>query len=357
MPPISVMIKPASSSCNLRCRYCFYHDVSSLRHDPSRGRMSYELLENILRKMFDFSKGQLVSLSFQGGEPLLAGKDFFRKASELIKKYNVYNSPIQIGIQTNGTLIDEEWCEIFHDNRFLVGLSLDGDKIANSNRIDANGEEVFDRVLNAAKMLQDANVTFNILSVLTKGVANRIDEIYNFYKSNGLKNLQFIPCLKPLDGTVTEDFYLTSKDYENFLTKGFYLYTQDYIKGNYISIRQFDNFVHLAHFKRAEQCGMNGHCTHQYVIEADGEVFPCDFYCLDEYSLGFIQNQNFEDLEKNPVAINFIKESCSVEEKCKSCNFYALCRGGCKREKLDVDKCVAYKRFFPFAIPYLKRMS
>ena len=375
MPPVSLMIKPASSNCNLRCKYCFYHDLASCREMPSHGMMTLTTLEDILKKAFEFADGSMVMISFQGGEPLLAGKDFFRGFASMLPRLNTKRSAVHVGVQTNGTLIDEEWCDIFLKNRYLVGLSLDGDAVTNVLRIDAKGEDTFDRVYSAAKMLQAKKVDFNILTVITKPVVDNISRVYSFFRKNKFKHLQFIPCLKPLgmpkadtpesfyengdeaeNMMNAEDFHINADDYEIFLKKAFSLYTRDYIDGRYTSIRLFDNFVRLAHSQRAEQCGMNGHCTHQYVIEADGEVYPCDFYCTDEYSLGNILDTDFAKLERSPKAIKFIEESLGIEEKCKECNYYRLCKNGCKRERIDLDKCTAYKNFFPYALPHLKRM-
>ena len=375
MPPVSLMIKPASSNCNLRCKYCFYHDLASCREMPSHGMMTLNTLEDILKKAFEFADGSMVMISFQGGEPLLAGKDFFRGFAAMLPRLNTKRSAVHVGVQTNGTLIDEEWCDIFLKNRYLVGLSLDGDAVTNILRIDAKGEDTFDRVYSAAKMLQAKKVDFNILTVITKPVVDNISRVYSFFRKNKFKHLQFIPCLKPLgmpkadtpesfyengdeaeNMMNAEDFHINADDYEIFLKKAFSLYTRDYIDGRYTSIRLFDNFVRLAHSQRAEQCGMNGHCTHQYVIEADGEVYPCDFYCTDEYSLGNILDTDFAKLERSPKAIKFIEESLGIEEKCKECNYYRLCKNGCKRERIDLDKCTAYKNFFPYALPHLKRM-
>lgn len=369
------MIKPASSNCNLRCKYCFYHDLASCREMPSHGMMTLDTLEDILKKAFDFADGSMVMISFQGGEPLLAGKEFFRGFASMLPRLNTKRSAVHVGVQTNGTLIDEEWCDIFLKNRYLVGLSLDGDALTNVLRIDAKGEDTFDRVYSAAKMLQAKKVDFNILTVITKPVVDNISRVYSFFRKNKFKHLQFIPCLKPLgmpkadtpesfyengdeaeNMMNAEDFHINADDYEIFLKKAFSLYTRDYIDGRYTSIRLFDNFVRLAHSQRAEQCGMNGHCTHQYVIEADGEVYPCDFYCTDEYSLGNILDTDFAKLERSPKAIKFIEESLGIDEKCKVCNYYRLCKNGCKRERIDLDKCTAYKNFFPYALPHLKRM-
>lgn len=371
---ISIMLKPASSNCNLRCKYCFYNDLSSHREMPSHGMMSEKTLRSTLKKAFDFAGNDRVMLSFQGGEPLLAGKEFFLKLHDNIRELNVNRAPVSIGVQTNGTLIDEEWCRIFKRGGYLVGLSLDGDEVADSLRIDANGNPTFSRALNGAKLMQKYGVDFNILVVLTKQVANRIEPIYKFFKKQNFKHLQFIPMLKPLRVDESgkpiskttynepfpceeENYSMSAEDYSEFLQKCFAMYLKDCMDGKYTSIRQFDNFVRLAHFECPEQCGMEGHCCHQFVIEGDGEVYPCDFYCLDCYDMGNINDTDFFALSKHPVATEFIKESMQIEDKCKECNFYHMCRNGCKRERIDLDKCAAYKKFFAYALPHLKRIS
>ena len=155
----------------------------------------------------------------------------------------------------------------------------------------------------------------------------------------------------------SEDYSVSSEDYCEFLEKCFSLYLKDCMDGKYTSIRQFDNFVRLAHFECPEQCGMEGHCCHQFVIEGDGEIYPCDFYCLDCYAMGNINDTDFFALSKHPIAVEFIKESMIVEDKCKECKYFRMCRNGCKRERIDIDKCAAYKKFFAYALPHLKRIS
>lgn len=374
MKSLSIMLKPASSNCNLRCKYCFYNNIADNRLTQSYGYMSTDTLEEVLRKAFDYIDGGKLMLAFQGGEPLLAGKDFFIFLKEQIANLNTKNSEVFIGIQTNGTLIDDEWCEIFKQSNYLVGLSLDGDEMANSLRIDHNLEPTFQTVIKSAKLMQQHAVDFNILCVLTKQVAARITEIYKFYQQNNFKFLQFIPMLKPFNldengyilktptfkqpfPSKEDNYSLSGKDYELFLKKCFNLYLNDFINSRYTSIRTFDNFAKLAQGLSAEQCGMNGHCAHQFVIEASGEIYPCDFYCLDQYLLGNIQSTNFDELIIHPIALKFIKESIDLSQKCKKCNYYALCRNGCKRERIDIDKCDALKSFFQYALPHLQRMS
>lgn len=367
MPPISVMLKPASSLCNMRCTYCFYHSLAEQRESPSHGMMSLGTLRNVLEKAFAYADGKHVALSFQGGEPLLAGKDFFLRAAELIRDLNVNRSPVSVGVQTNGTLIDEEWCRMFTRLRWLVGLSLDGDRVSDAMRVDADGGETFDRVYAAAKLLQKNRTEFNVLCVLTRPVAERIDRVYAFFRRSGFRHLQFIPVLLPLrrGGTpsagsaadkAAEEMRLTPETYAVFLKKAFSLYMKDMIDGRYTSIRLFDNFVQLVNRGYAEQCGMNGGCSRQFVVEGDGAVYPCDFYCLDEYCMGNVNDSTFEELERSPAAVRFAEESAVLPEKCADCKYKRLCGGGCRRERADLDKCEAYREFFDYALPHMKRM-
>lgn len=365
MPSVSVMLKPASSLCNMRCEYCFYHSLAGQRSAPSHGMMSGDTLKNVIEKAFAYADGAPVSLSFQGGEPLLAGKDFFRLAEELLRTLNRKRSRVSVGVQTNGTLLDDEWCEMFTRFGWLVGLSLDGDRNNNAMRVFEDGTPSFDAVYAAAKLLEKHRTPFNILAVLTRPVAENIERVYAFFRRNKFRHLQFIPVLRPLrragEDAATEeadeDIYLTPAAYLNFLKKAFSLYMKDMIDGRYTSIRQFDNFVLLAGFKRAEQCGMNGECTRQFVVEGDGAVYPCDFYCLDEYLAGNINESSFEELAESPVAVKFLEEGSVLPEKCDGCKYLRMCNGGCKRERIDIDKCEAYTEFFDYALPHLKRMS
>ena len=342
----------------MRCEYCFYHSLSAQRELPFRGMMSEETLRVALGKIFDYADGGPVSLSFQGGEPLLSGKAFFRAAARLIAKLNVKRSEVFVGVQTNGTLIDEEWCDIFCENKWLVGLSLDGDAEANAYRVDGDGAPTFDRVYAAAQLLRRRGADFNVLCVLTRPIAENIERVYDFYARSGFGFLQFIPVLKPLKTAVQNDaMYLTGDVYGDFLVKLFDLYMRDMRRGRYTSIRQMDNFVALANFRRAEQCGMTGGCARQFVIEGDGAVYPCDFYCLDEYYLGSILDKPLEELASTPVAVRFVEESRRYPDKCRQCRWFRMCMGGCKRERIDLDKCAAYDKFFVHAVPHMRRMS
>ncbi|MBQ2965084.1 MAG: SPASM domain-containing protein [Clostridia bacterium] len=355
MPPVSLMIKPASSLCNLSCEYCFYRDVSEHREHLGFGIMPQITARVLIEKALKYADGESVAFAFQGGEPTLAGLDYFRFFVKTVKELNEKKSPVFFSIQTNGTVIDEQWADFLSENDFLVGLSLDGDIEANKFRKRPDGENTFFKIINTARLLEKHRVEFNILTVLTGYCAENIERIYSFFRFQRFGYLQFIPCLRPFNSSEKSELYMTPKQYADFLIKLFNLYVKDYVRHRYVSIRQFDNWVRLYLAQPAEQCGINGHCSHQFVSEANGNIYPCDFYCTDEYLLGNILESDFPQMAHSETAVNFIKESLAIPERCKKCNLYPICRaGGCKRTQQSEDYCKAYKKFFTACLPLFR---
>lgn len=349
---ISVLVKPASGRCNASCKYCFYKDEASLREQSDFGLMSLETAENLIAKALDFSSGGRIFFTFQGGEPTLAGLDFFKRFVAAVNEKNLAHTAVFYGLQTNGSLLTKAWAKFFKDNDFLIGLSLDGDKKADRLRTFSGGTPLFDSTVKAINLLTEYGVQFNVLSVLTKYSANNVENVYAFFKRHNLKYLQFVPCLRPLSEKPTEDFYPTPKEYGNFLTKLFSLYVKDYLSGDFVSERKLDNFVRNYLGLPAELCGMNGHCNAGFVVEANGNVYPCDFYATDEYLLGNVNRQSFFEIAKNPKMIEFLQSSLKPREKCLSCKYFRVCRGGgCRRERQSEDFCEAYKIFFENSLP------
>lgn len=356
--PASVMIKPSSSDCNLKCEYCFYHSLSSQRSDFSKGEMSLATAEKVIDSVLDFAAGTDIFFTFQGGEPLLRGIDFYKHFVEYADKMNTLSSKINFCLQTNGTLINEEYADFFRENNFLIGVSLDGDEQINKYRTYRNGRPSFPDVMKGISILKQKNVSFNVLSVLTKNTALNFRRAYRFFKENDLKYLQFIPCLRPFGNDYDEGIYMDNDDYSYFLTKCFNIYFNDYMRGEYISIRSFDNYIALMNGNNAEQCGMNGFCSTQFVVEGDGSVYPCDFYCTDEWYLGNINEMSFKEMYNSQKAVEFLKESFRLDDKCKECVYFTLCRGGgCKRNRQDKDYCTAYKTFFSSSDFKMKQMK
>ncbi len=352
MSTIGLLIKPASSSCNMACKYCFYHDEAQNRTTANYGIMPKETRNSLLQKIFA-AGFESIDLMFQGGEPTLAGLDFYRELTERVKQYNIHNIPVRYAIQTNGYALTEEWAKFLAEHRFLVGISLDGTKeIHNLNRLDAKGKDTHKRVMGGIKLLQKHQVEFNILSVVTKSFARHIDSIWRFYKENGFSYLQFIPCLDPLEKERGKEKYsLTPVEYGAFLKKVFdYLYA-DIMAGQHTYVRYFDELMFLVTGAGCPSCTMSGQCRNQMVMEADGSVYPCDFYVLDQYRIGNIMTDSLEELIKRGEESSFIAESMIQKESCKICRWYSWCRGGCRRDWENGSNyfCDSYQILFEYA--------
>jgi uncharacterized protein len=368
MPPLSLLIKPASSLCNLRCRYCFYHALCQDRTVPSHGLMAEDVQEAIVRRVFAEADDQ-VTLAFQGGEPTLCGLPFYERLIEQAAHYNRKRLPVHYALQTNGQLIDQAWARFFAKHQFLIGLSLDGYKdLHDSVRIDAAGAGSFTRTLQAAAWFNKEAVEYNILAVITAQAARHAEKIYRFMQKNDFRYLQFIPCLAPLGRDAAADPHaLTSERYGSFLLRLFDLWYEDWQNGRPVSIRLFDNWVRLLSGEYPEQCGLSGSCSCQMVIEADGGVYPCDFYVLDEWRLGSVLTESFADLVRTPAALRFVADSRQHPTACRDCRWYPLCRAGCRRDRIPDPQnpdepamnrfCQAYQMFFAGAVPRLERLA
>lgn len=364
MPALSLLIKPASSSCNMRCEYCFYNDVAAQRSIPNYGIMSDETLETIIRKAFDYANHS-ISFGFQGGEPTMAGLDFFKRVVELQKKYNVKRIAVNNALQTNGLNINDEWAAFFRDNGFLVGLSLDGGKAVHDKyRHDKNGNGTFERVMNSAKIMDKHKVDYNILTTVNIDTAYNVEKIYYLFKKNHFNYLQFIPCIDEFGGERRE-YSLTAEAYGEFLIKLFRLWYVDVMRGTPVSIRYFDNLAMMLANHPPESCGMAGSCSCYYMIEADGGVYPCDFYVTDEWKIGSILTDGWDEMRQTETAKRFVEISRQVAQECRECKYYFICRGGCRRnrEPISMDNnrlnelCGSFKMFFDEALDGLQRVS
>ena len=359
MHNVNVLIKPASGMCNLRCKYCFYCDEAKNREVESYGFMSEETLEKVIRKALDYSDVSC-SFTFQGGEPFLRGLPFFEKVIELQKKHNTKKVKIFNAIQTNGTLLDKEWAKFLKENHFLVGVSLDGTELTNDLfRVDSGGKGTFEKIMEGIGQLKEFQVDFNILTVVNAMTAKKISRIYDFYKQSGFFYLQFIPCLNPLGKEGDRFAYtLTPDAYGRFLKTLFDLWYNDWKEGNIIHIQQFEEYIKMLLLMPPDVCGMSGTCSYQHVVEADGEVYPCDFYVLDEYKLGNLSQVSFAEINEKREKIHFIEESAVMHEACGGCRYAAICRGGCRRHRVPKNYfCSSYYDFFEYTIHRLEEMA
>jgi len=349
MNHISLLIKPASGLCNMRCKYCFYYDIMENREIDNYEMMTLKTLEKLVFRAFEDS-GLSVSFIFQGGEPTLVGLQFYRELIKFVEKYNKHKVPTYYSIQTNGTKIDSNFAKFLKQNNFLVGISIDGnEEIHNKYRISKDRSGSFAEVKKGLDYLSQYEVDYNILSVVTENTVKNTEEIYHYLTTLGTDYLQFIPCIDSFEGSVQNNT-LSNDEYEEFLKRLFDVWYLDFKKGKRISIRYFDDIIKMILGYRAESCTLLGYCSFNQVIEADGSVYPCDFYVLDEWKLGNIIDDKLNDLLKSEKANEFIKTSIGINEDCKVCKYYQLCRGGCKRNKEPFEIVEAVKTRFCGAI-------
>lgn len=367
MQYVNFLVKPASSLCNMRCRYCFYEDEAANRAQASMGVMSAQTAELLIRQALetvDFN-GQ-ISFAFQGGEPTVAGLGFFQNFVETVRRLNTRRIPVSYSIQTNGLALDGDWAEFLARNRFLVGLSLDGDKaIHDEFRVDAAGKGTWARVQKNLALLQKAGVECNLLCVVTRRCAKSAVRVYHALQKTGIRYLQFIPCLDPLgEPRGQRPWSLTPEDYGAFLCALFDEWYRDWEAGRYTSVRLFDDYVHLAMGLPAGTCATSGSCGAYFVVEADGGVYPCDFYALDQWKLGDLHETPLAAMGKSERAKRFLADGLEHSAPCAACRWQSLCFGGCKRDwttdpegKTQNYYCPSFQRFFAHAEPRLRRIA
>lgn len=365
MSEMNFLIKPASGLCNMRCDYCFYADEMNSRKQASYGMMTDEVMEQIIKKALEKATKRCTFL-FQGGEPTLVGLPFYQKWMSYEKKYNKNHIQIAHALQTNGYLINEDWCRFFAKHQFLIGLSVDGVKAThNAFRKDPQGEDTYFKALDAAAQLRSFCVDFNVLTVVTKKTAAKIHRIYESYKHQGFVWQQYIACLDPLHAQPgSMDYSLTPEIYGTFLTDLFRLWSIDLQNGSQPYIRQFENYIGILLGYEPECCEQRGICSFQNVVEADGSVYPCDFYVLDEYKLGNLLTDDFATIEERQRQSSFFEQLKHSSGTCAACKYFFLCRSGCRRHREQPGAaygqnyfCRSYQMFFDACLPEMEKIA
>lgn len=365
MSEMNFLIKPASGLCNMRCDYCFYADEMNSRKQASYGMMPDKVMEQVIKKALAKATKKCTFL-FQGGEPALAGLPFYEKWISYEKKYNKNHVQIAHALQTNGCLINEDWCRFFARHQFLIGLSIDGVKAThNAFRKGLQGEDTYFKALDAAARLRSFGVDFNVLTVVTKKTAAKIHRIYESYKHQGFVWQQYIACLDPLHAQPgSMEYSLTPEIYGKFLTDLFRLWSIDLQNGSQPYIRQFENYIGILLGYEPECCEQRGICSFQNVIEADGSVYPCDFYVLDEYKLGNLLTDDFAMIEERQRQSSFFEQLKHSSDTCAACKYFFLCRSGCRRHTEQPGAaygqnyfCRSYQMFFDACLPEMEKIA
>ena len=363
MKNYTVMIKPASSLCDLRCKYCFYADVSAQRSVRSFGVMQPEVMRKMLQNIErSLAPGDCLTLAFQGGEPTLAGLDYFRSLAALVDSWE-RGIQVHYALQTNALRLDEDWCRFLKERDFLVGVSYDLlPDCHDTVRVDAAGKPTARRVEQAILLLRRYGVEFNVLCTLTNQIARHPQQVWKRILQLDLPYVQFTPCLDELDCPGQSVYAITPKRFAGFYNTLFRSWLTEYCAGRYRSVKFFDDIVNYIAFGIRSACGMGGQCMPQLIVEADGTVYPCDFYCLDRYAFGNITEQTIPELLTAPAVMAFLKRETQKPALCASCPLATFCGGGCERMRreiccsADADYC-GYRDFLRQNLPTLQQLA
>ncbi|MCK6262491.1 anaerobic sulfatase maturase [Vibrio sp. ZSDE26] len=376
-----VMAKPSSSLCNLDCDYCFYLEKEKLYSSKIKV-MDDHTLNNYIKQYIDAQETNHVSFSWQGGEPTLMGIDFFKKAMGLQRKHKG-NKVILNTFQTNGILIDSEWCEFFKENNFLVGVSIDGpNTLHDKYRVSRSGRGTHDKVMQCIRLLNEHGVEFNSLTVVNNINCEYPIEVYEHLKSLGVKYMQFIPLVEQEASEITEDgltliypgsgykgtvtpWSVEPRKYGNFLCQ---IYDKWIVSDvSKVFVQMFDATLSAHHTGKTELCTFSETCGHAFALESNGDLYNCDHFVYPEYKVGNINDTSIRELNNTPKAVSFGENKMTaLSSDCKKCAYLKLCNGGCPKHQFSKSPsnennhnyfCESYKMFFSHTELHFRIMS
>jgi uncharacterized protein len=356
----SLLIKPASAVCNLDCTYCFYLDRELDPYaDLSQRTMTLETLERLVDTYLFYSYPNS-TFAFQGGEPTLAGLPFFEKLVELQKRYGRGGQNVSNALQTNGILINENWCRLFREYNWLIGLSLDGPQdVHDTYRFNKGGQGTWRRVIKTVEVMQKEKVEFNILCVLNTVNVGRAKELYKFFRSIHVDNIQYIPISEFFPDGSLMPFTITPEQYGKFLLETFEIWWPDRRK---VRIRFFDNLAEALAGQKPGACTMHETCDSYVVVEYNGDIYPCDFFVEKRWRIGNINIDSWAEIARRQRRFEFAMNKALPRPECQACEYQNICHGGCPKfrharhrrfEDLDYF-CEAYKMVYARTIPPLR---
>lgn len=366
--PLYVMLKPAGSLCNMRCDYCYYLEKSKLYPQKEERLMNDEMLELFIKQYIESQTQPQILFTWHGGEPLMRPLSFYRHAIKLQRNY-AHGRQIENCIQTNGTLLTDEWCEFFKANNILVGISIDGPKeFHDSYRHTQQGGPTFDKVMAGIRLLQKHGVEWNAMAVVNNRNADHPQAFYQFFKSLGCQFLQFTPIVERTverpdgltlapgmtTGGVLTDFSITPRQWGNFLC-GVY---DQWVKNDVgkVFVQLFD--ASLANWMGVNPglCTMSSQCGHAAVMEANGDLYSCDHFVYPEHLLGNIRQLTITGMMYGQQQQEFAKmKTASLPRQCRECRFLFACHGECPKNRFIEDRhgepglnylCTGYRQFF-----------
>ena len=378
--PLYVMLKPAGAHCNLACKYCYYLEKNKLYPTAQRHLMSDEMLEQFTREYIEAQTMSQVLFTWHGGEPLLRSIDFYRKALSLQQKY-AGGRRIDNVIQTNGTLLTDEWCEFFAQNHWLVGISIDGPQPDHDHyRLTAAGKPSWKKVMQGIKLLKKHGVEWNAMAVVNAYNVNHPLEFYRFFKENGCQFLQFTPIVERLtrheDGRTLasladkneiplSEASVTPEQWGYFLSAIFDEWVRKDVGKIFVEI--FD--CTLANWMGISPgiCAYSKECGHAGVMEHNGDVYSCDHFVFPEYKLGNIRDHSLIDMLYGEQQQEFSRlKHSSLPRQCKECDMEFACHGECPKNRFMKDKygdsglnylCPGYYHYYQHVAPYMDYMK
>lgn len=378
--PLYVMLKPAGAHCNLACKYCYYLEKNKLYPTAQRHLMSNEMLEQFTREYIEAQTMNQVLFTWHGGEPLLRSIDFYRKALSLQQKY-ARGRRIDNVIQTNGTLLTDEWCEFFAQNHWLVGISIDGPQPYHDHyRLTAAGKPSWQKVMQGIKLLKKHGVEWNAMAVVNAYNANHPLEFYRFFKENGCQFLQFTPIVERLtrhedgrtlasladkDEISLSEASVTPEQWGYFLSAIFDEWVRKDVGKIFVEI--FD--CTLANWMGISPgiCAYSKECGHAGVMEHNGDVYSCDHFVFPEYKLGNIRDHSLIDMLYGEQQQEFSRlKHSSLPRQCKECDMEFACHGECPKNRFMKDKygdsglnylCPGYYHYYQHVAPYMDYMK
>jgi uncharacterized protein len=361
--PYSLLVKPASADCNLHCAYCFYLDHKYLYPETKRHRMSDEVLQRMISSYMATDQ-PTYSFGWQGGEPTLMGLDFFRKVTDLQKKYGKRGAVVANGLQTNATLITDELASHFGQYRFLLGVSLDGpEEVHNSYRRSVDGKGSHERVLKGIDHLHRHGVEYNILTLVSTANVERPKEIYRYLVSRGENFHQYIPCVEFDDNGEPLPYTITGEQWGEFLWGIF----SEWIKEDtlQVSVRHFDSILTLMVDGYPNLCSLDTNCCQYFVVEYNGDVYPCDFFVRRDLRLGSIMDSSWEQMLASPIYREFGARKSQWNKQCQACSYLTFCAGDCQKQRYygsDNPRqlswlCGGWKFFYERSLPQFSRLA
>jgi uncharacterized protein len=359
-----VMAKPIGAICNLDCHYCYYLKKEFLYPEDSAFRMSDEVLERYILQQIEAAPGPAVNFAWHGGEPTALGLDYFKNIVALQKKHKPEGKKLTNGIQTNGTLLDEEWCRFFAAERFSVGLSIDGPReLHDAYRVDKGQKPTHKQVLRAFRMLNEHSVHCDVLCVLHDRNVRHPTQVYRFFKDIGVEFLQFLPLVERENGGVSPRT-VPAGAFGAFLCAVF----DEWVRNDVgkIAIQIFDEAARPQAGLEHSLCIFRETCGDVPVVEHNGDFFSCDHFVEPAYRVGNIGEKHLGELVESPAQRAFGEaKKGSLPRYCRECEVRAMCNGGCPKDRFirtpDGEEglnylCEGYKRFFIHSRPYLKKM-